>query len=144
MAIRDRKSKPYIEDRDQKVSIGIDLPFRLATTSGSGYFAQTSTTIDAVKVNIKNLLTTEAGERYLQPELGLNLKSFLFENINENLKTSIEEDVRSTFARWLPFVQVREIIIDISETESGANRIKINVIFNINRDTRTLNSVQVE
>ena len=43
MAIRDLSKKPFIEDRDEKVFIGIDLPFRLSSGK-EGYFASTSTT----------------------------------------------------------------------------------------------------
>ena len=74
MAILDKTKKPYIADRDNKVFIGIDLPIRKSDGS-EGYFASTSTTIEAVKNNIKNLLLTERGERIMQPFLGLNLRS---------------------------------------------------------------------
>ena len=55
MAIRDTSRKPFIQDNDTKVKIGIDLPIR--RDSGlDGFFATTSTTIEAVKNNIRNLL----------------------------------------------------------------------------------------
>ena len=53
MAIKDLSRKPFIEDNDTNVKIGIDLPIRRDDTSG-GYFASTSTTIEAVKNNIRN------------------------------------------------------------------------------------------
>ena len=143
MAIIDNSKKKFVIDREKTVSVGIDLPFRLSDVSGSGYFAQTSTTIDAVKVNVKNLLTTEIGERYLQPELGLNLRKFLFDPITPEMRLSIEEDIMATFARWLPFVQIENIIVDISENLSSNNKIKINLTFNINRHPNSLNSVEV-
>ena len=49
-------------------------------------FYNYSTTIEAVKNNIRNLLQTNEGERFFQPNLGLNLRQLLFEHItNENL-----------------------------------------------------------
>ena len=48
MAIRDITKKPYIQDRDENVFIGISLPFR-KSTGVEGWFASESTTIEAVK-----------------------------------------------------------------------------------------------
>ena len=74
MAIKDTSKKPFVEDRDSNIFIGIDLPFRKSDGS-EGWFASTSTTIDAVKNNIRNLLMTHSGERLMQPNLGLNLSN---------------------------------------------------------------------
>ena len=81
MAIRDTSRKPYIEDNDTKVKIGIDLPIRRGDDL-DGFFATTSTTIEAVKNNIRNLLQTEEGERFFQPNLGIGLRKILFEHIS--------------------------------------------------------------
>ena len=84
MAIKDTSKKPFIEDRDDNVFIGIDLPFR-KSDGIEGWFASTTTTIESVKNNIRNLLSTSAGERFLQPTLGLNLRRFLFDQMTEEL-----------------------------------------------------------
>lgn len=143
MAIIDKSKKRFVQDRDKRVSIGIDWPFRLSSVSGSGYFAQTSTTADAIKNNVRNLLSTQKGERFLQPEIGLNLQKFLFEQINNDTILAIEADIISTFARWMPFVEVQDIDIDISESNSSGNKIAIDVTFLVNRDPSSLSSVQV-
>tara|TARA_Y100000401_G_scaffold93504_1_gene79787 strand:+ start:775 stop:924 length:150 start_codon:yes stop_codon:yes gene_type:complete len=48
MAIKDTSRKPYIQDNDTKVKVGIDLPIRRGDDL-DGFFATTSTTIEAVK-----------------------------------------------------------------------------------------------
>ena len=45
-----------------------------AGDGADGWFASTKTTVEAVKHNIKNLLLTQKGERYFQPNLGINLR----------------------------------------------------------------------
>ena len=57
MAIKDTSRKPYIQDNDTNVKVGIDLPIRRGDNL-DGFFATTSTTIEAVKNNIRNLLQT--------------------------------------------------------------------------------------
>ena len=146
MAIKDTYKKPFIEDRDNNVFIGIDLPFR-KSNGIEGWFASTTTTIEAVKNNIKNLLSTHKGERYMQPNIGLNLRKFLFEQFTDELRLQIENDILDTFEFWLPFIQVKDLKIQMSDATAGSvnnNKMMISVVFNITKDPNTLESVQVE
>ncbi len=140
MAIADPRVNRFIEDKDTRVSVGLEMPLG-RQPNGDGYFASTKTTIDAVKEDIKMLLLTQQGERLFQPLLGMNIRRFLFEQITENTVIEIENDIVSTFSRWLPFVQLNDINIDISEQDQ--NRIKINVKFNIANAPNDLQSVGV-
>ena len=142
MAIKDTSRKPFIQDNDTNVKVGIDLPIRRDDTSG-GYFASTLTTIEAVKNNIRNLLQTNEGERFLQPTLGLNLRRLLFEHItNENL-IGIQDSILDKLSVWLPFVEVRDIQVETNESNQvvGANEIRVKILFNIKQDPTTLDSV---
>ena len=146
MAIKDLSKKPFIEDRDNNVFIGIDLPFR-KSDGIEGWFASTTTTITAVKNNIRNLLNTHKGERYMQPNIGLNLRKFQFEQFTDELRLQIENDILDTFEFWLPFIQVRDLKVQMSDATAGSvnnNKLIISVVFNITRDPNTLESVQVE
>jgi len=144
MAFRDTKKKPFIEDRDDNVFIGIDLPFR-RSDGKEGYFASTTTTIEAVKNNIKNLVQTNKGERFMQPELGLNLRSYMFEQVTDETIINIQNDIVDTFKVWLPFVEIQDIQVSANETDAvGRNKLLINIIFNITKDPTSLESVQVE
>ena len=146
MAIKDLSKKPFIEDRDDNVFIGIDLPFR-KSDGIEGWFASTTTTITAVKNNIKNLLNTHKGERYMQPNIGLNLRKFQFEQFTDELRLQIENDILDTFEFWLPFIQVRDLKVQMSDATAGSvnnNKLIISVVFNITKDPNTLESVQVE
>tara|TARA_R100000315_G_C5206274_1_gene121920 strand:+ start:566 stop:1033 length:468 start_codon:yes stop_codon:yes gene_type:complete len=142
MAIRDTSKKPYIQDNDTKVKIGIDLPIRRDDESG-GYFATTSTTIEAVKNNIRNLLQTNEGERFFQPNLGLNLKRLLFEHITEENLIDIQDSILDKLEYWLPFVEVRdiEVLRNENDTSIKSNEIKVKILFNIIQDPNTLDSV---
>ena len=142
MAIRDTSRKPYIEDNNTNIKVGIDLPIRRGTDA-DGFFATTSTTIEAVKNNIRNLLQTNEGERLFQPNLGLNLRGLLFEHIKSENLIAVEDAILDRFELWLPFVQVRDIKIDTIESNQvvGANEIRVKILFNITQDPNTLDSV---
>jgi len=144
MAFKDITKKPFIVDRDTNRFVGIEYPFR-RSDGVEGWFASTSTTIEAVKSNVRMLLSTSKGERYLQPNLGLNLRRFLFEPITPDTKIAIENEVVDTFQMWLPFVQLRDLKVNVGGNDAlGKNTINIYVAFNITRDPTTLASVQVE
>ena len=144
MAVRDTSKKPYLQDEDEKIKIGIDLPIR-RDSELDGFFATTSTTIEAVKNNIRNLLQTNQGERLFQPRLGLDLRKLLFEHINEDNLISVQNTILDKFEQWLPFVEVRDIQIVNLDTENsiGANEIRVKIIFNITQDPNTLDSVSL-
>ena len=145
MAIRDKSRKPYIQDNDTNVKVGIDLPIRRDDWL-DGFFATTSTTIEAVKNNIRNLLSTNEGERFFQPNLGLNLRKLLFEHItNENL-LGVQDAILDKIEFWLPFVEVRDIRVlsRNNTTDIGANEIRVKILFNIKQDPNTLDSVTLD
>jgi phage baseplate assembly protein W len=145
MAIKDTSRKPYIQDNDTKVKVGIDLPVRRGNDK-EGFFATTSTTIEAVKNNIRNLLQTEEGERFFQPNLGIGLRRLLFEHItNENL-IGIQDVILDKFEFWLPFVEIRniEVLNRDNTTDIGVNEIRIKILFNIKQDPNTLDSVTID
>ena len=142
MAIKDTSRKPFIQDNDTNVKVGIDLPIR-RDAGLDGFFASTSTTIEAVKNNIRNLLQTNEGERFFQPNLGMNLRRILFEHItNENL-IGIQDSILDKLSVWLPFVEVRDIQVETSDSNIvvGASEIRVKILFNIKQDPNTLDSV---
>ena len=95
MPILDRRNNQFVEDQDTRVSVGIDFPFGRVPNQ-DGYFKTTKTTIESVKNNIRLLLKTEKGERLFQPNLGLALRRFLFEQINEDTNILIENEIVDT------------------------------------------------
>ena len=140
MPILDRRKDRFVEDQDTRVSVGIDFPFARVPNQ-DGYFKTTKTTVESIKNNIRLLLQTQQGERVFQPNLGMNLKQFLFEQITEDTSIQIENDIVDVFETWLPFVELRDI--QINTDNQDRNQIDINITFNIKRAPSSLESVQV-
>ena len=145
MAIKDTSRKPFIQDNDTKVKVGIDLPIRRGDDK-DGFFATTSTTIEAVKNNIRNLLQTEEGERLFQPNLGLGLRRLLFEHITDENLFGVQNAILDKFEFWLPFVEVRDIQVlsKNDTTDIGTNEIRVKIDFNIKQDPNTLDSITLD
>ena len=144
MAILDKSIKPFIQDNDEKQFIGLSLPF-VKSDGIEGWFKSTETTLDAVKQNLKLLMMTEKGERLMQPNVGLNLRSYLFQQIDKNTIDSVKADLTASFERLLPFIMVKNIQIDVTQLDSiGKNTMNIRVDFSLSRDPNTLSSVIVD
>ena len=142
MPILDRRTNQFVEDKDKRISVGIDFPFA-RVPNGDGYFKTTKSTIDAIKNNIKLLLQTEQGERVFQPNLGMGLKRFVFEQITEDTTIEIENNIVDVFETWLPFVDLKDIQINIDSENQTNNKIGINITFSINKAPGSLESVGI-
>ena len=141
MPILDRRNNQLVEDKDTRVSVGLNFPISRVPGNQDGFFSTSKTTIESIKNNIRLLLQTQKGERMFQPNLGMGIRRFLFEQITEDTQVQIENDIVDTFATWLPFVELREINIDLAEQDQ--NKINIKIVFNIKRAPNTIESVGV-
>lgn len=80
----------------------------------------------AISESIKHLVLTDKGERLFQPELGGNIRRFLFEtNTPANLKL-LKESIRDTITNYEP----RAELINIEVTSNlDDNDVKINILY---------------
>lgn len=63
----------------------------------------------AIYNSINNLFSTTPGEKILEPEFGLDLRSFLFEPITDYMASIIGEKILKSVTRWEPRVRVTNI-----------------------------------
>jgi len=142
MAIIDTTKKPYIQDEQSENFIGIKYPLK-RSDGVEGWFESSSTTIESVRNNIKMLLATEKGERLMQPRLGLGLRRYLFEQLTADKIASIKGEIIESFSFWLPFVEIKKLEVSSGKGDIENRKLVVAIIFNINRDPRTLSSVSV-
>ena len=135
MAIIDT-TKKLIDDENSRVFLGIDLPIR-KSEGPEGFFASTSTTIDTIKNDLLALLQTKKGERIFQPNLGLGIDSFLFENITEEVKIDIQNDIIDTIKTFLPFVN----IIQLNVLENNRNTLNVTCKFSFNNNPNIFETI---
>ena len=140
MATIDRTKNRFVEDKDTRVSVGLDFPLA-RVGDGNGYFATTKTTVESIKNNIILLLQTHNGERLFQPGLGMDLRKYLFEPFTEDISIQIENNIVDVFQRWLPFVELNDIQMDRRE---DINSLAIKIFFNIKRTPEMTESVEVQ
>lgn len=108
---------PKTTDTRLQKSIGVDLPFN----EESGIFRKTYVDRQQVIANLKNLLSTTKGDRYMLPEFGTELKFILFENITseEEIYSRIRAEISDAISYWMPYVGIRSIEVDTNITSDG-------------------------
>ena len=77
----------------------------------------------------------------MQPTIGMNFKKYLFEQFTEDLQDKVKSEILDKFNFWLPFVDLKGL--EVKESKSKTNGIDISVTFNIKKDPRSMESVQV-
>ena len=134
MAIIDtsKLKTPNVFDNDEAVSLGLKLPM----TFDNGHNALTKTTLEAVKQNVLNLCSTELGERVMQPNLGVSIKKYLFEPFSEDLVIQVQDTIVESMNFWLPFVQLNDIRVKMSDDNSdvGRSTMEISIDFSLKQD----------
>ena len=103
-------------------AVGIVLPFNKAADarsatqnelSGSGngasVFVQSYTTEEQSISNLKNLLLTVKGERFMQPEFGTNIRATVFEPNTALISKGLESSLASDIGFWLPYINIIEM-----------------------------------
>ena len=110
--------------------INIQYPFK---DSKKGFLVQlTETDQDAVKSDLMHLLLTNKGERFYLPNFGTNLLKFIFEPNDSLTLASIKEDITDTVARFLPNLQVNEVLVN--KTPNSSKEATVRVDYTITED----------
>ena len=90
------------------MAFSLTYPY-VRSTGSIGFLESTNTVLDAIKSSLKNLISTNWGERYFSFTFGWNLAEFLFENKTENLKEKIIDRGESQTRKWMPFLTIKSI-----------------------------------
>lgn len=129
-------NKKLVRDTEQfnDYAYGILLPVQRGDT---GYFRQGFESYEQAKSNLKNLLLTRKGERIMQPEFGSGLHELLFEQATDELEQRLQETIESTVGYWLPYINIEEVDIEMSDTMKDQNRANMTVKFRVGTDINT-------
>jgi phage baseplate assembly protein W len=114
------------------IGVGVALPFN----GPAGGFNTTFDTNEQIKYNFINYLLTNHGERPLQPNFGANLRTFLFEQTEQDLIDSLDNAVRNAADLYFPRINIRNVRV-LSGRDN--NQVIINITFSISGTNLTDN-----
>tara|TARA_R110000851_G_scaffold284525_2_gene438091 strand:- start:36 stop:473 length:438 start_codon:yes stop_codon:yes gene_type:complete len=104
-------------DLENDIAIGVTLPFG----KNNGLFNLSYTTEEQAISNLKNLLLTRKGERPFQPDFGSTIPSLLFEPMDSDLESRINESLQEDIGYWLPYIVIEDIITNIDFDRHSIN-----------------------
>lgn len=94
------------------VSISPKLPLNLSKEDG---YEMIKDYVSMVKQNLKMLILTSPGERVMDPNFGVGLRRFLFEQDNEVTYGDIESKIRQQVKIYLPYLEIEEVSFKSSD-----------------------------
>lgn len=103
-------------DLQASIGVGVKLPF-----SAGNVFTTTYTTADAIKYNLINLLLTQKGERYLNPDFGTDIRKQLFSQLTPNGIQDLEDNILTEIGRWFPTVSVQTLNVTADSNNNSIN-----------------------
>ncbi len=111
--------------------LGVLLPFN----NPKGIFKLGYTNEEQVYSNLKNLLLTAKGERYMLPTFGTDIRTLLFENISteEEFFDSLKNEIRSSITEWMPYLVVSRLDAGLADEQEDErdHSIKISLVVQI-------------
>ena len=100
---------------------------------GEGGFFPRQTDTKLIQNNIRQLILTEKGERPMQPNFGVRLRSRLFEPLTPLLLSNIKKEIMRTVSQYEERITVGSL--DVWEDKESAakayNRIRISLSYSL-------------
>ena len=108
---------------------GISVLLPLVYNKQDGPFQLNKTIQETVKQNFKNLVMTNKGERIMDPDFGIGISSFLFENYNLGVVQSLRAEAINQTQKYLPFINVEDF--NVVESNTNPNQFYIYIRYSI-------------
>ena len=88
------------------MSVELQIPFGLTPSGGVAVITNPS---DQVQQHLQSLVSTNPGERVMQPKYGVPLASYLFGLDTDQTAAAVANDVSAAVTRWEPKVNVQDV-----------------------------------
>jgi phage baseplate assembly protein W len=98
-----------------------------------GYFTK-ETGIDLIKNNLRQLLRTEEGERFMLPQYGCSLRRYLMEPLDQVTFTQIRDAIKTSIYRYLDKVSIGKLRV----FQTKSSEIKVELLCNL-KDAEAVN-----
>jgi len=102
------------------------LPLNISKEGSFGLYEELR---DNIKQNFKNLLLTDPGERIMDIDFGVGLKSYLFENLSNGLDAEIAEKIEEQKSKYMNYINIEnlEFVVD----DNDPNYYEISIYYSI-------------
>ena len=103
--------------------ININYPFK---NSNEGFFLDLNSEQNpAIKADLMHLILTRKGQRLYNPDFGTDLLKYIFEPEDGLTFSSIQDEIKTVVKKYLPKLQINQILIDQSTESEHAAVVRI-------------------
>lgn len=137
------KAATYSSKAKGTKSYGVKFPFG---SLQDGTFLKTSSELELIKSNLRQLLMTTQGERVMLPGFGTNLRNYLMEPLDQALLSQIRRDLLEAIYKYAPNVDVLKLLVTPIDTPTlnGGHCISINLFCALKEDENLGFEMKVE
>jgi phage baseplate assembly protein W len=128
------------ENNYKVLGIGVNT-----SSDRNGIFSTNYSTLTQAKSNLINLIMTRKGERVMQPEFGCDIWKLIFEPIiRDDIDSKIEFTINEAVKRWLPYLNIDEIIFDYDDASIDKHVISLDLTFSLISNPNMKDSLSIE
>ena len=75
----------------------------------------------AIARSIRNIVFTQPGEKFFNPDFGSRISESLFENVDEVSAIAIEDEIRSSIINFEPRVNLLNVLVNPNPDDNEMN-----------------------
>ena len=75
----------------------------------------------AIARSLKNIVFTQPGEKFFNPDFGSRISESLFENVDDVSALAIEDEIRSSIINFEPRVNLLDVLVNPNPDENEMN-----------------------
>ena len=83
---------------------------------------------NAISRSVRNIIMTEPGEKFFQPEFGSRVSKLLFENVDDISASLIDDEIRQSINRYEPRVELTDVEVS---PDFDNNQFDVLIVYNI-------------
>tara|TARA_R110000851_G_scaffold78260_1_gene172779 strand:+ start:341 stop:718 length:378 start_codon:yes stop_codon:yes gene_type:complete len=106
------------------MSEGLSISLPLSLDEKDGPYRNNVTLDEVAQQNIKMIVLTNPGERVMEPDFGVGIRNYLFEQETPFLVDDIRKRIASQVGRHAPFIKIQQLNINI-DSDNGFLSVQI-------------------
>lgn len=118
--------------------LGVGWKFPVTVNESNG-LVEMSEYEEDIKEAIWIILSTQKGERLMQPEFGCGIRDYVFEYLDVTTTALIQSSVREALAKWESRIEV--LNVDISMDKAIDGKLLINIGYLVRKTNNRFNLV---
>ena len=103
---------------------GLSIALPLSLDEKDGPYKSNMTLDEVAQQNIKMIVLTSPGERVMEPDFGVGIRNFLFEQNTPFLVNDIRKRISDQVQRYAPFIKIQKLNINI-DSDNGFLSVEI-------------------